>query len=118
MDSIHIAGIEVWAHHGVLPHETEIGQRFVVDVGLEVDLAAAASSDHLADTVDYGALAQQVHDVVAGGPHQLIEAVAGRVLDVCLTDPKVTAATVTVHKPYAPLPVTAREVAVTLRRSR
>ena len=118
MDRIAITGLEVFGHHGVLPHEREHGQRFVVDVVVELDLGAAAASDALADTVDYGALAGDVAAIVGGEPCDLIEAVAGRVADRCLTDPRVVAAEVTVHKPGAPLPAPAHDVAVTLRRSR
>ncbi len=56
MDRISVTGIEVFAHHGVLPHERELGQRFVVDLALELDLAPAAASDDVADTVHYGDL--------------------------------------------------------------
>jgi 7,8-dihydroneopterin aldolase/epimerase/oxygenase len=118
VDRIVIAGLEVWAHHGVLPHETELGQRFVVDVALELDLAPAGASDHLSDTVDYGALAQAVADRVAGERHQLLERVAGRVADLVLQDPRVAAVEVVVHKPAAPLRVPAREVRVEVRRTR
>lgn len=118
MDRITLAGIEVFAHHGVLDHERDLGQRFVLDVVLEVDLAAAAASDDLADTVDYGELAGAVARVAGDPPVALIETVAGRVAEACLDDHRVAAVEVTVHKPAAPLPVAAREVAVTLRRER
>lgn len=117
-DRIVIDGLEVWAHHGVLPHEHELGQRFVLDVALEVDLAPAGSSDELADTVDYGALAQAIHDRVAGERHDLLERVAERVAELVLDDPRVRSAEVTVRKPAAPLTVAAREVRVEVRRSR
>lgn len=118
MDRIAIQGLEVWARHGVLPHEREIGQRFVVDVVIELDLAPAGTSDELSDTVDYGELAQQVHDVVAGRPQQLLESVGSQVLDVCLRDGRVRAAEVVIHKPTAPLRVPADEVRVEMRRER
>lgn len=118
MDRIRIDGIEVFGHHGVLPHEREHGQRFVVDVALELDLTPAAASDDLGDTVDYGVLAADVAAIVGGEPSALIEAVAGRVADRCLEDARVQAVEVTVHKPSAPLPVVAREAAVTVRRAR
>lgn len=118
MDRIVVEGIEVWGRHGVLAHERELGQRFVVDVAIEADLVAAGESDHLDDTLDYGVLAARVRDVVAGGPYRLIEAVAARVADACLEDPRVTAADVVVHKPAAPLSVTVRDVRVELRRER
>ena len=118
MDRISVTGIEVFAHHGVLDHERELGQRFVVDLALDLDLAPAAASDDVADTVDYGALAGDVAALVADGPVDLIETVAERVAARCLADARVAATEVTVRKPSAPLPVVAREVAVTLRRRR
>jgi dihydroneopterin aldolase len=118
VDRIVVSGLEVWGRHGVLPHERELGQRFVVDVTVEVDLTAAMDSDDLADTVDYGVLAERVHDTVAAEPTQLIERLAQRVLDVCFDDRRVQAAETTVHKPSVPLTVPVREVSVTVRRER
>jgi dihydroneopterin aldolase len=118
VDRIEVVGLEVWAHHGVLPHERELGQRFLLDVVVEVGLSAAMRSDDLDDTVDYGTLATRVRDVVTGESHQLIERVAQRVLDVCFEDDRVGAAEVTVHKPSVPLTVPAAEVRVVVRRER
>jgi 7,8-dihydroneopterin aldolase/epimerase/oxygenase len=118
VDRITITGIEAFGHHGVLAHEREFGQRFVVDVALGVDLSAAAVSDDLADTVDYGALAGDVAAIIAGEPADLIETVAERIATRCLVDERVSAVEVTVHKPSAPVPVVAAEVSVTLRRVR
>jgi 7,8-dihydroneopterin aldolase/epimerase/oxygenase len=118
VDRISLEGIEVFAHHGVLEHERELGQRFVIDVHLELDLAPAAASDDLADTVDYGALAATLAATATGQRHDLLEALAGRLAERCLEDDRVVAAEVTVHKPAAPLPVVARGVAVTIRRER
>ncbi|MBW3621141.1 MAG: dihydroneopterin aldolase [Actinobacteria bacterium] len=118
VDRIEIVGLEVWAHHGVLLHEQALGQRFVIDVAVELDLAAAMASDDLADTLDYGVLAQEVHTTVTEARDQLIERVAQRVLDVCLADDRVAAAEVTVHKPSVPLTVPAAEVLVRVRRER
>lgn len=117
-DRIVLSGLEVWAHHGVLPHERELGQRFVLDVALEVDLAPAGASDALADTVDYGTLAQAIHDRVADERHDLLERVAQRVAELALEDPRVRAVEVVVRKPAAPLTVVADEVRVEVRRTR
>lgn len=118
MDRIDLVGIEVLAHHGVFPEEKRHGQLFIVDVRLSVDLSSPGESDDLDDTVDYGELTRRVHDVVAGERWDLIERVAQRVADVALEDPKVGAATVTVHKPHAPVPVPVKDVAVTITRTR
>lgn len=117
-DRIVLSGIAAFGHHGVLEHEQRFGQTFTVDVELEVDLAPAGESDALGDTVDYGALSGELAAVVTGERYDLIERLATRLAEVCLARPAVTAATVTVHKPHAPVPVTLRDVAVTIRRTR
>jgi dihydroneopterin aldolase len=43
---------------------------------------------------------------------------AERLTQACLADPRVSAATVTVHKPGAPIPHAFADVAVTIRRTR
>ena len=117
-DRIELRGIEVFGRHGVLAHEQELGQTFVIDATLELDLARAGASDDLADTVDYGALSGALARVVRDERYDLIERLATRLAEVCLEDPRVAAATVTVHKPHAPVPVTLADVAVTVRRAR
>jgi dihydroneopterin aldolase len=115
---IRLTGLRVRGHHGVFEHERRDGQDFVVDAVLELDTSAAAKSDDLADTVDYGALAEGLAAVVEGEPCNLIEAVADRLLEVCLRDPRVARAEVTLHKPSAPIPRTFADVSVTVQRSR
>lgn len=106
------------ARHGVLPHEREHGQVFVVDLDLHLDLAPAGASDRLEDTVHYGALAAAVAEQVAGSPRQLIEAVAEQLAALALDfDPRVHAVRVRVTKPHAPLGVDA-EVSVEITRAR
>ncbi|OYO24088.1 dihydroneopterin aldolase [Enemella dayhoffiae] len=118
MDLISLTGITGFGHHGVFAHEKRNGQTFIVDVQLEVDLAAVASSDDLADTVDYGHLANAVHAEIGGPPLDTIEALAGRIANTCLADQRVTGVRVTVHKPQAPVEVPVTDVSVTVSRSR
>jgi dihydroneopterin aldolase len=117
-DRVTLRGLRVRGHHGVLPEERAHGQDFLVDVMLFLDTGPAADSDDLADTVDYGALAQRVAAVVGGEPVRLLETLAQRVADACLGEPLVDSVEVTVHKPGAPLPVTFTDVAVTVARDR
>jgi 7,8-dihydroneopterin aldolase/epimerase/oxygenase len=116
LDRIDLTGIGAWGYHGVHDDERENGQRFVVDVSLGLDLSAAASGDDLDLTVDYGDLAEGVHEAIAAEPLQLIESVAQRVMDLCLGYPPVLWASVTVHKPMAPIQVPFADVSVTIER--
>lgn len=117
-DQIRLTGLRARGFHGVYEFERTNGQEFVVDAVLEVDLAPAAGSDSLPDTVDYGALAERLVAVVTGPPVNLIETLADRLVAVCLTDHRVAAATVTVHKPQAPINHEFTDIAVTVRRER
>ena len=117
-DRIELRGLTVRGHHGVFSHERRDGQDFVVDITVWVDLEAAAASDDLADTLDYGALARRVAAIVGGPPANLIETVAGRIADEVLTDARVDAVEVTLHKPQAPIPMEFADVAVVVRRTR
>lgn len=118
-DRIELRGLRVFGRHGVFDHEKADGQEFVVDLVVHADLAAAAASDDLADTLDYGALAQRAADVVGGPSRDLIESVAGAVADAVLAaDGRVREVEVTLHKPSAPIPLAVDDVAVVLRRGR
>jgi dihydroneopterin aldolase len=117
-DRIVLTGLRVFGRHGVFDFERAEGQDFVVDVELELDTRVAAASDELDDTVDYGALATGLAQVIEGEPVNLIETLAERLADVCLRDKRVSAATVTVHKPLAPIPLSFGDVAVSIRRER
>ena len=116
--TITLTGLRVRGHHGVYDFEREQGQDFLVDVILELDLAPAARSDDVADTVHYGELAERLVKIVAGEPVNLIETLAYRLVDACLEFKLVDAATVTVHKPYAPIPHSFSDVSVTVSRTR
>ncbi len=117
-DRIELRGLTIRGNHGVFDHERRDGQDFVVDITVWIDLAAAAASDDLADTLDYGALAQLAAGVVAGPPRNLIETVAAEIADGVMADERLHAVEVVVHKPDAPIPLTFSDVAVVARRSR
>ena len=117
-DRIELRGLAVRGNHGVFDHERRDGQDFLIDITVWIDLAVAAGSDDLADTYDYGLLAQRAAEIVAGPARNLIETVAAEIADAVMADPRVHAVEVTVHKPQAPIPLTFADVAVVARRSR
>src|ERR687889_2341426 len=99
-DEILLEGMRFYAYHGVNPEERTRGQRFMVDVGLAVDLRRAGQSDDLADTVSYSAVYKVVRGIVEGEPRNLIEAVAEEIAAAILMGlPQVARVTVTVRKP-------------------
>ena len=119
MDEIRLRGLRVVGTHGVLAEEQTRAQPFEVDLVLSVDLAAAASSDELGDTIDYGEVAGVVAGIVAGEHVALLERLAGRIVDVVLgLDERIAAVDVTVTKLRPPVPVDLSSAAVRLVRAR
>ena len=117
-DRITLTGLRAYGRHGVFDVERADGQDFVVDVMLELDLTPAARTDDVTETVHYGELADRLVAIVGGPPVALIETLADRLVAACLDDVRVAAATVTVHKPQAPIAHSFTDVAVTVRRTR
>ena len=117
-DTITITGIAGIGHHGVFAHERENGQPFIVDVEISLDTRAAAASDDLSRTVDYGEVAEAVHGLIVGDPVDLVETLAERIAAACLAWPAVEQVIVTVHKPQAPIAVPFTDVAIRIVRAR
>lgn len=118
MDQIQIKGLKVFAHHGVYPEESSEGQDFLVDVCLETDTRAAGLSDDLEQSVDYGELCLFIDSFMKNHTYKLLESVTENLArEILLRYPKLTAATVGVSKPHAPIPLPFEDVSVTIRRA-
>ena len=76
-DTIFVSGLLIHAHHGVMPHEEQVGQQFVIDLELAIDLAPAAASDKLVDTVSYASIVEAAARAFTCKSYRLVE-VAGR----------------------------------------
>ena len=118
-DVIFVRGILIHARHGLLEHESEVGQRFVIDLELSADLTESSRTDRLKDTVNYGSVVDTAMKAFAHRNYYLLERAAGAVGDAILEAfPKVSAVKVTVHKPHAPIAAIFEDVGVTLTRTR
>lgn len=118
-DTIFITGVVIHARHGVMEHETEVGQRFVIDLELYADLAESSRTDRLSDTVSYSNVVSTATVAFKNGNYKLLERAAGAVADAVLAAfPKITAVKVTVHKPHAPIAAIFDDVGVILTRMR
>lgn len=117
-DRVSLRGIDVYAHHGVLPAERDLGQLFTVDVDLFTDCTAAARSDDLVDAVNYATVHEVVRMAASEPVFNLIEAVAGNICRHLLTALAVDRVRVTVHKLNPPIPGFRGTAAVTLERDR
>ncbi len=99
-DRILLEGMVFHGRHGTLPAERELGQPFVVDVELRLDLRAAGLADDLTRTVDYSEVHRRAKEIVEGPPAGLTETVAERIAAAVLEEhPPVDAVRVKVRKP-------------------
>jgi 7,8-dihydroneopterin aldolase/epimerase/oxygenase len=118
-DVIFVRGILIHARHGLLEHESEVGQRFVIDLELTADLTESSRTDRLKDTVNYGSVVDIAMKAFADRNYYLLERAAAAVGDAILDAfPRVSAVKVTVHKPHAPIAAIFEDVGVTLTRTR
>ena len=118
-DIIFVTGVVIHARHGVMQHETEVGQRFVIDLELGVDLSESSRTDRLADTVSYADVVATATAAFKGVNYRLLERAAGAVADAVLDAfPRVLSVKVTVHKPHAPIAAIFDDVGVVLTRIR
>jgi dihydroneopterin aldolase len=101
---IEIRDLRALGVHGALPHERLRAQPFSVDIDASFDAAAAAGSDALGDTVDYGAVASSAAGVVSRTSFALLEALAATIARQVLDDhPRVTRVEVVVRKVRPPV---------------
>jgi dihydroneopterin aldolase len=115
---IFIDGLEIYAYHGVLAEEKTLGQPFRFDLRLGLESCLGASTDRVADTVDYSAVVDAVIEVVTSTNFDLLERLVCAVGEAVLARFAVEEVWVRVDKLRPPIPATLRSVgvAVTMRR--
>ena len=98
-DRIILEGMQFYGFHGVNPEERTLGQSYLVDLAVELDLRLAGGSDRLEDTVSYTSLYQTVQGVMEGESRSLLETTAQAIADRVLAEFPVAAVQVRVKKP-------------------
>ena len=118
-DRILVHRVSVYAHHGVLPEEERLGQRFMISLDAELDLSEAGRSDDLSASVSYADLVALTVRIATSRRFRLIEALAeATASDILSAFPRVSAITVRVDKPDAPVPAILAGVSVEITRRR
>jgi len=97
-DWIYLHGLRLKCHIGVSPRERSKRQMIMADIAMKCDLSPAVKSDRLGDTVDYSVITKKIVGLTAKEKFCLLEALAGRIADICLADSKAKAVTVKVAK--------------------
>ncbi|WP_047980741.1 dihydroneopterin aldolase [Ornithinibacillus contaminans] len=119
MDKIILTNMQFYGYHGLLPEENKLGQRFYVDVTLELSTQKAGKTDNMHDSIDYGQVYQHVKKTVEGPANNLIEAVAEQIAADLLTSfTLLQACTVKVIKPDPPIAGHYESVAVEIYREK
>ena len=119
MDRITLSSMRYEGLIGVTGEERSFPQMLEVDLVVEADLSAAAASDQLAETIDYGPLVNLTQRTVEGGSFELLEGLAGSLADGVLgAAPKAMAVIVRVRKLAVPMDVSMDHAEVEIRRER
>lgn len=119
VDKIYINQMAFYGYHGVFPEETKLGQRFIVDLSVSINLKQAGETDQLEYSVNYAELFAVCQEIVEGKPFKLVEAVAQQIAaKILMNFPLVLEVTVKVVKPDPPIPGHYQSVAVEITRSR
>jgi dihydroneopterin aldolase len=118
-DAIFVNGLVLHAYHGVMPHEAKVGQPFVLDLVLDLDLVEASRSDMLKHTISYEHLVKTASEAFSARRYRLVEAAAGAIAEAVLDRYRlVRSVRITVRKPHAPIAATFDDVGVTITRAR
>ena len=102
-DRIVLEGMRFYGFHGVNPEERVLGQEYLVDLTVELDLGRAGRSDRLEDTISYAHIYRAVKDVMEGDSRNLLEAAAQAIADRVLSEFPVESVAVRVMKPHPPI---------------
>jgi dihydroneopterin aldolase len=101
---IHLKNMVFFGYHGAHAEENTLGQRFLVDLTLTLDIAEAARTDDLNTTVDYAKVYALCRQIVENDRVKLLETLANHILDrVLATSPLVTKVEIVIRKPSVPL---------------
>ncbi|WP_062051256.1 dihydroneopterin aldolase [Bacillus sp. JCM 19034] len=117
MDRIYLNELLFYGYHGVFPEEQKLGQRYIVDVVMALDLKKAGQTDELDYTIDYGDAYKRIQSIVEGKPFKLIEVVAEKIAEELLQSYSILhECTVKVTKPNPPIDGQYKSVAVEVTR--
>lgn len=117
MDKITISRQEVFANHGVLKEERELGQKFYVTCEMYLSTREAGKADSLDDTVDYGKVCFRIQRFLTEHTYRLIETAAEELAkELLYTIPKIEKLSLEIEKPWAPVGVPVSTLSVSIER--
>lgn len=116
IQTIKLAGIDAFGHHGVFDFEKQNGQQFLIDAEIEFDASEAIASDDVANTLNYAQLAELIKQNVESDPVDLLETLVSRVTRMLIAlDPKIISVFIRITKPSAPMDSSLGKVSISAR---
>lgn len=117
MDYITIDDLEVFANHGVLKEENNLGQKFLISAKLYYDFRDASREDEIEYAVNYAQVCANIVEYMKSNTFKLIETVADRLAIMLLVNySNLYRVEVTVKKPWAPIGFPINNVMATVER--
>ena len=116
MDRISIKDLEVYAKHGVFPEENALGQKFLINADIYMDLWTAGHRDEIGHSVHYGEVCEYITEYMTTHTVKLIETVAENIAAGILEMKNVKMVSVEVKKPWAPIGLHVESVSVFIQR--
>lgn len=114
--TIELERMEFRAPHGCYDLEKVVGNRYHVDLRMDVEIGDAPQCDDLLKSVNYLAVYEQVAEEIAK-PSNILENVAWRILErIHRAFPQIVGSTVKVSKLAPPLGGKVEKVSVTLSK--
>lgn len=101
MDKIFLDELKIETIIGLWEWERQIRQTVVIDLEMSADIAKAAATDDVADTLNYKLVAKRLQQFVGESSFKLVETLAERIAEIVLNEFDVAWTQVTVHKPGA-----------------
>jgi 7,8-dihydroneopterin aldolase/epimerase/oxygenase len=114
MDTVFIRELRIDTIIGIYDWEREIRQTVVLDLEMGADIAKAAATDAIEDTLDYKAVSKRLFEFVSASEFQLVETLAERCAAIVLEEFDVPWIRLTLNKAGAVS--TARDVGVIIER--
>ena len=117
MDKIEIRDLEIFANHGVFPEETALGQKFVVSAVMYTETRPAGLTDDLSASINYGEVSHMITDFLQKNTYKLLEAAVENLAETLLLSlPLLKKITLRIEKPWAPVGLPLKTVAVEITR--
>jgi len=102
-DLLLIKNMQFWGTHGYYEEENRLGQKFVIDVEVSVDMTKMCQTDNLEDGLSYMKVYAITKKIVTTEQYKLVQRLAQRICDDIIAAYPIKQVRVTVKKPFVGL---------------